>query len=58
MAGVSSKLAEGVLDQAKQWFALPEATKQQIALSPERHYRGYQVSHQTPAAGAHCCCYL
>jgi len=41
-AGVPAALADGVLEQAQQWFALPEATKRQICLSPERHYRGYQ----------------
>lgn len=40
--GVPDTISSGVLKEARRWFALPEATKRQIALSPETNFRGYQ----------------
>ncbi|GAB4818531.1 hypothetical protein N2152v2_005577 [Parachlorella kessleri] len=37
-----AEVQEGVLAEARRWFSLPESVKQQIALSPDRHYRGWQ----------------
>jgi len=40
--GMADSIARTVRRQARQWFALPEATKREILLRPEAHYRGYQ----------------
>lgn len=40
--GIDQKLCSEVIKQAKRWFNLPLETKQQIALSPQTNYRGYQ----------------
>eukprot|EP00877_Chromochloris_zofingiensis_P001591 jgi/Chrzof1/11432/Cz05g36150.t1 len=40
--GVPKQVYEGVLMQAREWFALPDTIKRQIAISPASHYRGYQ----------------
>ncbi|KAG7667303.1 hypothetical protein Ndes2526B_g04190 [Nannochloris sp. 'desiccata'] len=40
--GMAEAIARTVRTQARQWFALPEATKREILLRPESHYRGYQ----------------
>lgn len=40
--GMDGAVADDVRLQARRWFALPEATKKEILLSPESHYRGYQ----------------
>eukprot|EP00775_Hariotina_reticulata_P002982 gene2982-3265_t len=40
--GVPASVYQGVLSGAHKWFSLPAATKEQLLLSPARHYRGYQ----------------
>jgi isopenicillin N synthase-like dioxygenase len=40
--GMAEDIARTVRTQARQWFALPEATKREILLRTESHYRGYQ----------------
>ncbi|KAK9822807.1 hypothetical protein WJX81_000986 [Elliptochloris bilobata] len=40
--GIPESDCENVLQQARQWFALPESVKQEIALTPHSHFRGFQ----------------
>lgn len=40
--GVEASVKEGVLREARRWFALPLEQKLRIALRPETQYRGYQ----------------
>lgn len=41
--GVPESVHKGVLEAARAWFALPDAIKQQIAISPSKAYRGFQA---------------
>jgi isopenicillin N synthase-like dioxygenase len=50
--GIPPELTEAVFAQAKRFFALPEAVKMALALSPETHNRGYEpMRGQTLEAG-------
>lgn len=39
---IAQDVAANVRDEARQWFALPVATKREILLSPKSRFRGYQ----------------
>lgn len=41
--GVPPPVHEGVLQAARQWFKLPTSLKNQIAISPQTAYRGFQA---------------
>ncbi|KAK9804233.1 hypothetical protein WJX72_002642 [[Myrmecia] bisecta] len=40
--GIPAALQQGILQQARAWFDLPEAVKNEILIRPDKHFRGYQ----------------